>query len=350
MVRGRAGAWSWRAPTLLPLPVEYRVRVPGILDGWSSPQSEPRLTLPNLPSGRWVIEVQGRRRGAAAWSPPLTSGFLVPRRPWETWWARGGAAVTVLLLMNLVLRLRTRRHRAREAVLDREVAARTSDLEQARTELELANRSLARLARTDGLTGLANRTAFDERLTSEWARARRSGEPLALILGDVDHFKLYNDHYGHQAGDRCLQVLGGLLAGRARRAADLAARYGGEELVLLLPSLDLPAASRMAEAIVAEVAARRLPHESSPVSPHVTMSLGVASASPHELASPADLLALADRALYRAKARGRNRWQACRTEEAGDLPLAGGIAPRGVNSATAYDAASEEAARMVGAA
>ncbi|QCG97125.1 PleD family two-component system response regulator [Azospirillum sp. TSA2s] len=168
---------------------------------------------------------------------------------------------------------------------------------------------LRSLSFLDGLTGIANRRRFDEAMAREWRRCARSHLPLSLVILDVDHFKAYNDQYGHQAGDECLRIVAEVLAERARRPSDLVARYGGEEFVCLLPETDGPGATRVAEGFRAAVAERRIPHAQSPVAPFVTISLGVATVIPSAESSPEKLAEMADQLLYRAKRTGRNRVQ-----------------------------------------
>jgi diguanylate cyclase (GGDEF)-like protein len=184
--------------------------------------------------------------------------------------------------------------------MEAEVAERTRDLEE-------ANRQLAALSLTDGLTGVANRRRFDEMLPAELARAARVEQPLALMMIDVDFFKNYNDHYGHQEGDACLQAVARLLAAHARRASDLAARYGGEEFVMLCADTSAEDALALAEAIRAALEALALPHHQSPIG-RVSVSIGVAVLSaPHELQTAERFLRQADKAMYRAKSQGRNQ-------------------------------------------
>jgi len=167
---------------------------------------------------------------------------------------------------------------------------------------------LAALAATDGLTGLANRRQFDERLSEEWARARRDATPLSLLLIDVDHFKAFNDQYGHQAGDAALRTLGRILGEQARRPADLAARYGGEEFALLLPNTDATGSAEVGERLRNAVRDLGLLHALSLPSKIVTVSVGGASHVPAEVhTDQAALVAAADRALYAAKHSGRDR-------------------------------------------
>ena len=177
---------------------------------------------------------------------------------------------------------------------------------------------LRRLSITDGLTGLANRRRFDESLAAEWQRARRSGDPLTLLMIDVDHFKLYNDHYGHPAGDACLRSVAQALAEVCHRPADLIARYGGEEFALLLPQTDEYGAWHVARQALAGVDTRALPHAAAPGPECVSVSIGMttlpspsASKGCRLPQSPEALVRAADMALYSAKRQGRA--QACFT-------------------------------------
>jgi diguanylate cyclase (GGDEF)-like protein len=163
-----------------------------------------------------------------------------------------------------------------------------------------------RLAFTDGLTGIANRRRFDETLAVEWSRAARSGLALTVLMMDVDHFKLYNDSYGHPAGDLCLQHIANLIRDSTRRSSDLCARYGGEEFVALLPGLDLAGGTRVAEALKASIAEQNLAHAGSSLG-RVSLSIGVASLVPTFDSKCGVLVLAADAALYEAKRAGRNR-------------------------------------------
>jgi diguanylate cyclase (GGDEF)-like protein/PAS domain S-box-containing protein len=168
---------------------------------------------------------------------------------------------------------------------------------------------LARLAMTDGLTGLANRRAFDTALNSEWLRTQRGQGQLSLLLIDLDHFKAFNDHYGHQVGDDCLRAVASAIRLALRRPADLAARYGGEELAVILPDTDAPGAVKIAQDIQAAIALLAIPHAGNQAGAGiVTMSVGVATALSRAGASlqmPSALLQAADMALYKAKHNGR---------------------------------------------
>ncbi|WP_158080779.1 diguanylate cyclase [Pelomonas sp. KK5] len=189
------------------------------------------------------------------------------------------------------------------------VAVLTDITERKRFEVDLqhANEQLLRLSTTDALTELANRRLLMNRLEDEWRRALRSSEPLALLLIDVDFFKLYNDHYGHPAGDACLQKVAEVLRQSANRPSDLAARYGGEEFVLLLPHTDAGGAMAVATRVQQLLREAAIQHELSPQGPDVTLSMGLVSGQANSLGSAASWLAQADLALYQAKSHGRNR-------------------------------------------
>ena len=178
-------------------------------------------------------------------------------------------------------------------------------LEEEKLALSQRTAELGRQAGEDALTGIANRRRLDEELKRACLNAARTHQPLALAMIDVDFFKLYNDRYGHVQGDAALKRVADILAGAARRPYDLVARYGGEEFVLLLPGTDQP--ERVLEDIATELARARLPHETSPISPFVTVSCGCVVVRDPTAFTPADILRESDRALYRAKQEGRDR-------------------------------------------
>jgi len=174
-------------------------------------------------------------------------------------------------------------------------------------KLQLMTKLLETMAWLDGLTCIPNRRRFDEALETEWKRTQRTGTPLSLILVDIDHFKEFNDHYGHGAGDACLKKVASTLASSVTRAGDLAARYGGEEFVLLMPETDIDGARLLAEQLRNSTEEQRIPHERSTASSWVTISAGYASVIPSPGGDASKLLAEADRMLYCAKKFGRNR-------------------------------------------
>jgi diguanylate cyclase (GGDEF)-like protein len=184
--------------------------------------------------------------------------------------------------------------------LEARVAARTR-------ELEAANNELAKIATQDGLTHIANRRRFDEFLQQEWLRCTRQNQPISILMLDVDHFKGYNDTYGHPAGDQVLIQIAALCEAQTGRSTDLTARYGGEEFVIVLSHTDAAGALQVAQSINKFVQSLAIPHASSATADVVTISIGVATAQPSGISNPATLIASADSALYAAKNNGRNR-------------------------------------------
>ena len=180
------------------------------------------------------------------------------------------------------------------------IAERTADLEK-------VNRELRRLVTLDSLTQVANRRRCDEYLTQTWWQLSQDQQPLSLILADVDFFKCYNDHYGHLAGDYCLQEIAQTLHDSVANSAGLVARYGGEEFIIILPKMSLEVARELTEEIRLKVEGLKIPHACSSISDVVTASFGVASVIPQDKVSPLVLINAADAALYEAKQQGRNR-------------------------------------------
>jgi len=182
-------------------------------------------------------------------------------------------------------------------------------LREMQKELEAKNSELERLSSLDGLTGIANRRIFDEFIKREWLRAARDGSSISLILIDIDHFKKFNDGYGHQGGDDCLRKVARTLASTVKRPSDLVARYGGEEFAVVMPGTDREGALKIAEALRSGVDSMNLTHEFSTTADHVTISLGVATMPPSGTTAPEELITKADEALYQAKEAGRNQFQ-----------------------------------------
>ena len=180
--------------------------------------------------------------------------------------------------------------------------ARVQNLINLKSKIDL----LESLVMLDGLTGIANRRRFDEAFKAEWGRSVRGAHRIALIMADIDHFKLYNDHYGHGSGDSCLKKVATKLAGLANRPSDLVARYGGEEFVMLLPETDSDGANLIAERCRSGVESLHLAHGHSEVSPWVTISVGFFSILPDKHISASMVLKRADEMLFSAKKTGRN--------------------------------------------
>lgn len=278
----------------------YAYRLEGFDRGWVLADAAHRTaTYTNLNPGDYVFQVKASNDRGVWNEQPTTLAVKILPPFWKTWWFDLLAVLAALGLLTLAYRMRVRRLTANQAKLEAEVQARTA-------ELEASNRKLAALTTTDGLTAITNRRGFDTALLREWARAKREGKPIALAMIDVDHFKLYNDEYGHQDGDACLQAVAQCIASNAKRPTDVAARYGGEEFALLTPTTDGKHALNLAQEICFGLARLGLPHVRSSYG-IVTVSIGIASVVPEEGAVPETLIRQADEALYRAKQEGRNR-------------------------------------------
>ena len=211
-----------------------------------------------------------------------------------------------LEIMNQKLQELTRNQAKIIAEQTAELKEINAELKAANTKLKEANEELEQLAILDPLLPIANRRRFDEYLKQEWARMCRERRYLSLILADVDYFKQYNDKYGHQAGDRCLIAIAKTIQKSLRRPADLVCRYGGEELVIVLPNTNPDGAIKVAETIQEEIALLKIPHFRSKISDYVTISMGLASMIPIKGVSPSMLINVADKSLYQGKNNGRN--------------------------------------------
>lgn len=304
---GRLGAttkrveFRWSGLSLRdPARVTFRYMLEGFDPQWIDGGTARTVSYTNLRHGHYRFVLKARNEDGVWSQAAVTRSFQVVPPVWDTWWFRVLAGIALIAIAFGAHRLRVWRLHARQRQLELVVEARTR-------ELNAANRELERLARVDGLTGIANRRAFDEALQKAWADERRRDGSLAVILCDIDQFKKFNDSQGHQAGDETLRAVAQALAGAVRRETDLAARYGGEEMVILLPDTDAAHAARVAENVLESVRGLKLPHPASDVAPFVTLSLGIAAARPADGGAAADLVLRADAALYRAKTEGRNR-------------------------------------------
>jgi two-component system chemotaxis family response regulator WspR len=219
--------------------------------------------------------------------------------------AIGASDYLVKLPDQIELVARVRAH-SKSFLAQKQRDAAYRELQELGRQLAEKNAILERLSALDGLTGIANRRRFDDSLDAEWRRARRDKTPLSLILIDIDHFKRYNDHYGHLGGDDCLRQVARALAGVVHRPGDVVARYGGEEFVILLPATDADGAATVAETLRAVIETLRIPHARSDTADCVTISLGSATVFADGDGQQA-LIAAADGALYEAKKQGRNR-------------------------------------------
>ncbi|WP_275666834.1 diguanylate cyclase [Vibrio tubiashii] len=192
-------------------------------------------------------------------------------------------------------------------ILEQRVSEKTRELFQANENLAKLNRDLELLSLRDSLTGIANRRAFDSRLKDEWKRCHRDQTHLGLILIDIDYFKKYNDSLGHNAGDACLKQVANILDRSVGRDSDLVARYGGEEFALLLPNTSLTDALTVANAIQTMIQHAKITHPDSPISSHITLSIGVGAEIPERELPFIQYVEQVDAALYLSKGKGRNQ-------------------------------------------
>ncbi|MBE9197184.1 diguanylate cyclase [Synechocystis sp. LEGE 06083] len=194
--------------------------------------------------------------------------------------------------------------------LEIRVKERTMELEFAKQQLEQVNQQLKHLAIYDELTQIPNRRYFTSYLEQEWRQCLRQKSPISLILCDVDYFKNYNDLYGHQMGDKCLQSVAKIIQNSLKRPSDVLARYGGEEFIVILPYTDQPGAYTVAQRIHHYLAGAKISHADSPTNRYLTISLGIGTTVPLLHYHPSDLIKIADQALYAAKGAGRNQTKA----------------------------------------
>jgi len=293
--------------------LEFRFRLQGLDEGWRDRGRRSSIRLDSLPPGDYQLEAQTFNR-LAGFGPVETIIKLQVRNPrWanKLLIAPFAAAGKVWRISEALFRNRALLERNVE--LEREVQARTADIEQAKSLLEAMNKELASQTVTDALTGISNRRHFDERFEQDLHEASRTGEPLSLILIDIDHFKPYNDLYGHAQGDKCLSYVARKLESTLYRPNDLVARYGGEEFVVVLPNVDRQGAVLTAERLRNSIVSLAMAHDGAPGSKRVTISLGATTLQTPLGLQVTDLVATrliecADAALYEAKETGRNRY------------------------------------------
>jgi|WetSurMetagenome_2_1015567.scaffolds.fasta_scaffold16318_2 diguanylate cyclase (GGDEF)-like protein len=290
-----------------PEKVAYRYRLKGFQDEWLQAGLRRTALFTKVPPGTYEFEVQARLANGPWSEPPAHLTLTLEPFFYQTRWF---LFLCIMALASLALgayRMRMRVVHKRQRDLQDLVHQRTRDLQDANLRLAEVNTQLERLSGQDGLTGVANRRSFDAHLDTLWRTLARSGDPIALVMVDLDFFKPFNDTYGHPAGDECLTAVASVLSSAANRASDLVARYGGEEFGIVLSNTDVAGATLVAEQILREIEGLAIPHATSDVASVVTASAGVASAIPSEETSWGTLLETADRALYLAKQEGRNR-------------------------------------------
>ena len=278
----------------------YAYRLDGLDQDWNRSGTRRFVTYTTLAPGEYTFRVKGSNCDGV-WSTTETRLRIKILPPfWRRLWFQSLFFLCLAGGVLFLIHRRLRRHRQTEAHLARLVEERTG-------QLETANSELTRLATHDAMTGLFNYRYFETTLARIWGQALRGHGSLGLVLIDVDFFKRYNDSLGHLAGDACLRGVAITLENTVHRESDLVARYGGEEFVVVAPGTDMPGVLQLGERIRQAVQALALPHPDSPTEPVVTISLGCAAIMPNPGQSWQELVTLADEALYRAKAQGRNR-------------------------------------------
>jgi diguanylate cyclase (GGDEF)-like protein len=295
--------------------VVFRYQLEGATSSWTE-TAHRELQFANLAPGSYRLKIDARDSDGT-WSGRGAEFSFRILTPWYlTWWFAGLCVLIPLSAGAGALRLRFLAAQRRERRLATLVAEKTADL-------RLANEELSRLSLTDPLTGLANRRMFDLTLEKECIRLKRSGAPLSLLSIDVDCFKALNDSQGHVRGDEVMVLLGAELAKNAKRQIDVAARYGGEEFAIVLPETNSAGALQIAELVRHGIASLKVPHPASPVTPFLTVSVGVATATKEWCCTPQHLVEAADRALYAAKSAGRNRVYVEQQEAAAEMTAQG---------------------------
>ncbi len=282
--------------------ISFQYRLSPWNSDWVDAGTRRQAFYTNIPPGHYVFHVRARNE-EGIWGNNQSS-FTFQTRPFfhQTVWFYMLILMVAGVMVAGIFLLRIRQLSRQKHQLEEQVHKRTVQLEEALKKVE-------ELANTDGLTGVANRRCFESWLDREWRRSRRNYADMAVILADVDHFKAYNDTYGHVAGDECLKAVAGVLHRNTRRATELVGRYGGEEFILVLPATPLSGATVVIERIQEELRCLNLPHRSSPVADRVTLSMGVVAGTPRADFPPLQLIQMADKALYEAKQAGRNGYR-----------------------------------------
>ncbi len=285
----------------------FKYRLEGYDSAWVDAGTHREAVYTGLPPGRYTFRVIACNNDGVWNKQGASFSFTQLPHFYQTWWFLVLLVLAASAAVFGVVTLRLAASRRRESALSRLVEERTELLEDRSRQLETANRKLRELSNRDVLTGVANRRRFESVVDTEWRRAARTGSPLSILMADIDHFKPYNDAYGHQRGDECLKRVAEAMAGGLKRAGDLIARYGGEEFVVILPGHTEDVAASVAQRLRTAVEDLRIPTTVSTVAQNVTISIGVATDVPREREHSETLVAAADEALYRAKREGRNR-------------------------------------------
>ncbi len=291
----------------------YSYKLEGYDDSWIDIGNRNIVSFTNLDGGSYKFLVKATN-STGNWGKQLLSINLhVSPPPWKTWWAYIFYFLSILIAISVSIYFRTRIHqieidRQKQFVLtlEEQVAEKTASLNEQASDLITVNQQLKILTYQDGLTGLYNRRYFDKQLEIEISRHFRQKQPLSLIIGDIDHFKLFNDLYGHQKGDDCLRQVARCIRTSVARVTDANCRYGGEEFAIILPNTSVDESTLVAERLCSDIETMKIPHEESETSAFVTLTLGVVTIPSDEETSVDSIILSADNALYLGKSSGRN--------------------------------------------
>ncbi len=293
---------------------QYAYKLAGYDDNWIDIGNRNVVSFTNLDGGSYKFLVKATNSNGKWGKQLLSINLHISLPPWKTWWAYSLYVLATVVIILAFIHFRTRlqqREIARQKqfvlALEEQVAEKTASLNTQASDLLTANKQLQVLTYQDGLTGLYNRRYFDKNLTMEINRHYRQKQSLSLILSDIDHFKLFNDYYGHVQGDNCLKQVAQCICTSVGRITDANCRYGGEEFAIILPDTSIAQSTLVAERLCLAIENMKIPHEKSETSAFVTLTLGVVTILPGQKTSIDAIVLSADKALYLGKSSGRNR-------------------------------------------
>jgi len=297
-----------------PLKNQYAYKLEGYNDNWIDIGNQNVVSFTNLDGGSYKFLVEATN-SSGKWGKKLLSiNLFVSPPPWKTWWAYSLYLLVTILAIFAFIYFRTRlqqteitRQKNFVVALEQQVAEKTASLNTKATDLIELNKQLEVLTYQDGLTELYNRRYFDKNLAKEIKRHYRQKQSLSLIFADIDHFKLFNDFYGHQQGDDCLKRVAQCFCTNAARITDSNCRYGGEEFAIILPNTSIEQSTLVAERLCLAIENMQIPHEKSETSSFVTLTVGVVTIPAGTKTSIDEIVLRADKALYIGKSNGRNR-------------------------------------------
>lgn len=293
---------------------QYAYKLEGYDDHWIDIGNRNIVSFTNLDGGSYTFLVKATNSNGKWGEQLLAINLHVSPPPWKSWWAYCLYALATAFLIFVYIRFRTRlqqteivRQKQFVLALEEQVADKTASLNKQAMDLIEANKQLEVLTYQDGLTGLYNRRYFDKNLAAEINRHYRQKQALSLIMCDIDHFKLFNDFYGHQLGDDCLKRVAQCICTSVGRITDANCRYGGEEFAIILPNTSKEQSTLVAERLCLAIENMKIPHQESETSKFVTLTLGVVTIAAEQKTSVDSIVSSADKALYIGKSNGRNR-------------------------------------------